>query len=134
MDKRLRILVVRLGAMGDIIHTLPAAASLKQSYPGCTLAWAVESKWRYLLSDNPCVDEIIDVDRNSLGGLAALRRRLLAGRFDFAADFQGLIKSALVASAGRPEKIYGFDRSCVREKLATMPWFLRSRSLASSRE
>jgi heptosyltransferase I len=115
-----RILVVRLGAMGDIIHALPAVASLKQSFPGCKLSWAVESKWQYLLSRNPTVDDVIGVDRRGLGSWVALRRRLLASDFDFAVDFQGLIKSAIVASLARPDKIYGFDRSSVREKLASL--------------
>ena len=115
-----RILVVRLGSMGDIIHTLPAVASLKQSFPGCKLSWAIETRWRYLLSDNPCVDDVIDVDRRNLRALLALRRRLRDGKFDFAVDFQGLIKSAMVAAFARPDKIYGFDRSSVREKLASL--------------
>jgi heptosyltransferase I len=115
-----QILVIRLGAMGDVIHALPAVASLKQSFPGCKLSWAIEPKWRYLLSDNPCVDEIIEVDRGNLRALLGLRSRLRKGGFDVAVDFQGLIKSALVASFARPEKIYGFDRLCVRERLASL--------------
>jgi heptosyltransferase-1 len=106
--------------MGDIIHALPAVASLKQSFPGCKLSWAVETKWRYLLSDNPCVDEVVDVDRREFAAWLALRRRLRHGEFDFAVDFQGLFKSALVASFARPEKIYGFHRSCVRERIASL--------------
>jgi heptosyltransferase I len=115
-----RILVVRLGAMGDIIHTLPAVASLKQGFPGCTITWAVESKWRYLLADNPSVDEVIPVDRHSVRAVLALRRRLHDRRFDIGIDFQGLIKSAVVASFGRPDKIYGYDRSSAREKIACL--------------
>jgi heptosyltransferase I len=115
-----RILVVRLGAMGDVIHTLPAVASLKQAFPGSRLVWAIESKWRYLLRDNPFIDQVIEVDRRSMGAVLALRRRLRQGKFDIAVDFQGLIKSAVVASFGRPEKIYGYDRSTAREKLACL--------------
>lgn len=115
-----RILVVRLGAMGDIIHTLPAVASLKQAFAGSTLVWAVESKWRYLLRNNPFVDEVVEVDRHNLSAVLALWRRLREPRFDVAVDFQGLIKSALVASFGRPDKIYGYDRASAREKLACL--------------
>jgi heptosyltransferase-1 len=115
-----RILVVRLGAMGDIIHALPAVASLKQAFPGSTLVWAVESKWRYLLRDNPSVDEVVEVDRHNFRAVYTLWRRLREKRFDIAVDFQGLIKSALVASFGRPDKIYGYDRSSAREKLACL--------------
>lgn len=115
-----RILVIRLGAMGDVLHVLPAAASLKQSFPRSYLAWAVEPHWMPLLEGNPYIDEVIPVDRHSLRAILALRRNLRARKFDFAVDFQGLIKSALVASAARPERIYGFDRAQVREKPAAL--------------
>jgi heptosyltransferase I len=115
-----RILVVRLGAMGDVIHALPAAASLKQSFPRCFLAWAIEPRWMPLLEGNPYLDEVMPVDRTSWRSLLALRRRLRAAKFDFAVDLQGLIKSALIASAARPERIYGFHRTQVREKAAAL--------------
>src|SRR5690242_10403668 len=97
-----RILVVRLGAMGDIIHTLPAVAALKQNYPGAHLAWLVEPKWLPLLEGNPYIDRIIPLRRSSLPGLLETRRELRGGGFDLAVDFQGLIKSALSARAARP--------------------------------
>ncbi|MGH9631516.1 MAG: glycosyltransferase family 9 protein, partial [Bryobacteraceae bacterium] len=116
----LRILVVRLGAMGDIVHALPAAASLKQSFPHSHLAWAVEERWTPLLSQNPFIDEVISANRRSLGSLLAVRRRLREKAFDIAIDFQGLLKSALTASLARPESIYGFDYSQLREPLAAL--------------
>ena len=54
-----RILVVRLGAMGDIIHTLPAVAWLKLSHPGSHLTWLVEPQWAPLLEGNPYVDRVV---------------------------------------------------------------------------
>lgn len=115
-----RILVVRLGAMGDVIHALPAVASLKQSFPHCYLSWTIEARWAPLLAGNPFVDEIIEVDRRSLTSLSELRRKLRSASWDFAVDFQGLLKSALVASIARPERIYGFHRFQVREPLAAL--------------
>ena len=58
-----RILVIRLGAMGDIIHTLPAVASLKHSFPGARLTWIVEPRWAPLLQDNPFVDRLAFLSR-----------------------------------------------------------------------
>ena len=52
-------LVIRIGAMGDIIHTLPAVASLKASYPERRLLWLVAERWMPLLEGNPYVDELI---------------------------------------------------------------------------
>ncbi len=120
VDKPARILVVRLGAMGDIIHTLPAVASLKHSYPGSHLTWAVEPKWAPLLADNPFVDRLALFARGGLRSLAESWRDLRSARYDFAVDFQGLVKSALVASAARPDRIFGFHHTQVRERTAAL--------------
>jgi heptosyltransferase-1 len=117
---RSRILVVRLGAMGDIIHALPAVASLKQSYPHSHVAWAVESKWASLLEGNPFIDECVEVDRSTVGALLDVRSRLRTRPFDIAVDFQGLLKSAVIASFGRASRVFGPDRSCAREKVAAL--------------
>jgi heptosyltransferase-1 len=120
-----RVLVVRLGAMGDIVHTLPAVASLKHSMPHSELTWIVESKWRALLEGNPYVDRLIVFERGTMAGLRNAWRELRRERFDLAVDFQGLIKSALVAACARPERLYGFDSKCVRE--APAAWFYSRR-------
>jgi heptosyltransferase-1 len=73
-----------------------------------------------LLAGNPFVDECIPVARRTISNLLALRKRLRAGRFDTAIDFQGLIKSAFTASLARPERIFGFHRSQARESLAAL--------------
>ena len=118
---KIRILVVRLGAMGDILHALPAVASLKQSYPGSHLTWAVEPQWTPLLEGNPFVDQIVLLERGSAGGLLRTWRSLRRTRYDFAVDFQGLMKSALLASAARPDRIFGWTRRQLRERAAA--WF-----------
>jgi heptosyltransferase-1 len=123
-----RILVVRLGAMGDIIHTLPAVASLKHSHPGCRLTWAVEPRWAPLLAENPFVDRTVQVRRDSPGRIFESLASLRAERYDFAVDFQGLIKSALVASLGGPERIFGFDNAQLRERAAGLFYSNKSTS------
>src|ERR1035441_164137 len=60
-----RILVVRLGAMGDIVHALPAVAWLKQSHPDSLLTWLVEPRWAPLLEENPYVDRVVLLRRQS---------------------------------------------------------------------
>ena len=113
-----RILVVRLGAMGDIIHALPAAAALKRSFPGCTLCWAVEPRWRDLLDSGGLADELIEIDRRSYSSVARGWQRLRRASFDIAVDFQGLIKSAAVARAARAAERIGFERGQLREPAA----------------
>jgi heptosyltransferase-1 len=115
----MRILVVRLSSMGDVIHALPAVASLKHSFPHSHVTWVIRSRWMPLLEGNPFVDEVIPFDR-TLKAIIATRRKLREHRFDLAIDFQGLIQSALLAAAARPDRIAGFHRSQVREKLATL--------------
>jgi heptosyltransferase I len=115
----MRILVVRLSSMGDVIHALPAVASLKHSFPHSHVTWVIRTRWMPLLEGNPFVDEVIPFDR-TLGGMLGARRKLREQKFDLAIDFQGLIQSALVANAARPDRIAGFHRSQVREKAATL--------------
>lgn len=115
-----RILVVRLGAMGDIIHTLPAAASLKHSFAGSELTWMVEARWVPLLGGNPYVDRVAIFERGNPAAWMRTWRRLREERFDFAVDFQGLVKSALAASMARPDRIFGFHQSLVRERPAAL--------------
>jgi heptosyltransferase-1 len=116
----MRILVIRLGAMGDILHALPAAATLKHGFPGSHLTWAVEPKWAPLLDENPFVDCVTLVRRRSAAELWRSWRDLRSRPYDLAVDFQGLIKSALVARASGAERIYGFDASQTREREAAI--------------
>ena len=64
-----RILVVRLGAMGDVVAALPAVASLKHSIPHSKITWVIEPKWSALLEGNPYIDSVILLDRRTLAGL-----------------------------------------------------------------
>ncbi len=119
------ILVVRMGSMGDVIAALPAVASLKHSIPHSRITWVIEPRWSVLLHGNPYVDSVMLLDRRTLAGLKSAWRQLRAERFDLAVDFQGLIKSAVVATIARPERIFGFSASRARESQAS--WFYSTR-------
>lgn len=116
-----QILVVRLGSMGDVIAALPAVASLKHSIPHSKITWVIDPKWSLLLQGNPYVDSVVHLDRRTFTGLRNAWRELRADRFDFAVDFQGLVKSAIVATLARPERIFGFNAEYARESPAS--WF-----------
>src|SRR5580658_4245188 len=115
----MRILVVRLGSMGDVIHALPAAASLKHSFPRSTLTWVIRPKWEYLLEGNPFVDRVIAMERSAQGVIAAVRE-LRQERFDVVVDFQGLLQSAVLAWLARADKKVGLHRSQAREGAAAL--------------
>lgn len=113
-----RILIVRLGAMGDIIHTLPAAASLRASFPQARITWVVEPQWMPLLEANPHLDRVVSFRRDRAGFIESWRA-LRCEPYDLALDFQGLIKSAVVARAARPVHLIGYRRGIAREDAAT---------------
>jgi heptosyltransferase-1 len=124
-----QILVVRIGSMGDVIHALPAVATLKHSFPGSVLTWIVHPRWSPLLEGNPFIDRLIPFDRRSFKSVREAWRLLHACCYDFAVDLQGLVQSALIASVARADRIYGFHQSLVREKFAAA--FYSSRVLAA---
>src|SRR6185369_15135433 len=115
-----RILAVRLGAMGDILHALPAVASLKSSFQRAHLTWLVEPQWAALLEGNPFVDRVVLFHRGSARAWIENWRRLRGERFDIAVDFQGLIKSAVAARMTRAERTFGFHFSQLRERPAAL--------------
>ncbi len=111
--------------MGDIIHALPAAASLRHSFPSAHITWAVGSKWAPLLQGNGFVDRIVPFHRNQPRSWWLTRRELRSFRYDLAVDFQGLIKSALIAHFAGPERIAGYSPRVARERPAS--WFYSTR-------
>lgn len=109
------ILIVKLSAIGDVIHALPVAHALKQCYPNAKISWMVEKAAAGILSGNPDIDEILLFDKpqfKSLSGLLkngrGLSRELRKRQFGLALDLQGLFKSAAVAylSGARHRYVY----------------------------
>ena len=125
------VLVVRLGSMGDVIHALPAVATLKHSLPGRHVSWVIDPRWACLLEGNPFVDQVVHLDRRTLAGIKHAWRELRARRYALAVDFQGLCKSALAASCARPDRIYGFHQSQAREPVAALFYSKRVRTRAA---
>jgi len=121
----MRILIVKLGSIGDIVHTLPSLAVMRRAIPEAEISWVVEQRTSEILRDNPLLDRLIEIDtkalrRGLMSGetLRAPRRQLRllrASAFDLALDFQGLIKSAMVARLSGARRVYGFGREALRE-------------------
>ena len=99
-EKSPRILLVRLSAIGDVIHAMPIACALRERFPHAYLAWAVEQRAGELIEGHPAIDQRIVLPRGWLrspAGVWRLRKQLKDLAFDTAIDAQGLTKSAVVA-------------------------------------
>ena len=126
-----RIAIVKLSALGDVIHALPVARALRRALPSSHLTWVVEAREYAILRDHPDLDAVVPVDtrrwrrlvwrpsgaREVLGKIGRLRERVRHASFDVAIDLQGLLKSGLLtAYTGAPLRI-GFSAGRCRERL-----------------
>ncbi len=126
-----RFAIVKLGALGDLIHTLPALSLLRSRFPDSTIRWIVGSRGASLLAHVGGLDEVVPVDLKRPGELA----RFIASRhgsFDCLLDFQGLYKSALLARLLGGENI-GFARENLREPGAAVFYRRQAVPLAEGR-
>ncbi len=133
--RTMRILIVRLGAFGDILHTLPMAADLASA--GHHLAWLCEDRWAAVLDGSAVITTIHRLPRKLLRtgplaarvqALAALSRELRVGAYDVVVDAQGLAKSALAAWLSGATLRVGHDRPRAREGA----WLVPQRRVSSS--
>jgi lipopolysaccharide heptosyltransferase I len=115
-----RFLVVRLTALGDILHTVPAVAALRAAFPGTKIDWVVERKWAPVLEGSPAIDEVIPFERRSMWGVLECVQRLRDNRYTCSIDFQGLYKSSILAGLSGAGRRIGFDRAWAREEGAAM--------------
>jgi heptosyltransferase-1 len=118
----IRVLLVRLGALGDIVHAIPVAAALRRAFPSARIDWLVSAKHREILDLVPVIDRRLVInDRGDAGGgtpLLAAMRELRRTRYDATLDLQGLIKSGLIARSSGAPVVIGFSRKYLREPLA----------------
>ena len=114
----MRVLIVRLGALGDIVHAVPAAAALRAAHPDASIDWLVDARHREFLELVTVVDRIVELERPSLAGWIDVTRRLRGGGYDVALDLQGLLKSAILARASGAPRVLGFSIFHLREKTA----------------
>jgi lipopolysaccharide heptosyltransferase I len=117
-----RFLLVRLGALGDIVHAIPVAAALRRAFPAARIDWLVSAKHREILDLVPVIDRRLVVsDRgDGVGGISLVMAvgELRRARYDAAIDLQGLLKSAIVARLSGARRVIGFSAKYARESLA----------------
>jgi heptosyltransferase I len=120
-----RVLIVKLGALGDIVHAIPVAAALRRAFPGVRLDWLVSAKHREILDLVPIIDRRLVInERGATGGGAGgtgfldAIRELRRSQYDVALDLQGLLKSAFFARSSGAVRVIGFASRYVRERWA----------------
>jgi len=98
------ILVIKPSSLGDVVHTLPAVSLVKKHWPEARIHWLINPEWAPLLEGNPSVQETVIFPRNEFRGRAGLakipawaRNLRQKNRADLVLDFQGLLRSALIA-------------------------------------
>ena len=113
------VLIVRLGALGDLVHALPAVAALRDAWPESRIDWLVDARYRALLDFVPIVNRVIVLGNpdSSFGGVVRSLRR---ERYDTAIDLQGLIKSAVLARLSGARVVAGFATALLRERAARL--------------
>lgn len=116
-----RILIVKLSAIGDIVHTLPALRVLREARSDYYLGWAVHQAGANLLEGHPLLNEVIIVPREwsfspfAWGGLKKLLRGRTGDDWDIAIDFQGLTKSGFITWMSGARDRIGFEGLNARE-------------------
>lgn len=117
-----RVLIVRLGALGDIVHAIPVAAALRGAWPDARIDWVVGAKHREILDlVTVLTTRHVVADRGrSAGGLSvpATMRAIRRERYDVVLDLQGLLKSAVLARSTGASRVIGFTGKYLREPLA----------------
>jgi lipopolysaccharide heptosyltransferase I len=112
----MNILVVRLGALGDVVHTIPAVAALRKALPGARIDWVVEERHRPLVDLVDGLDRVVPLRGRTLRAWTDALQRLRQVPYDLALDFQGLMKSAVLARASGARRVAGFSIWHLREK------------------
>jgi ADP-heptose:LPS heptosyltransferase len=110
-----RFLAVRLGSLGDIVHTFPAVSGLRNSFPRAEIIWLTHPRWVNLVASSGLATQIWPVDSRNLASVRQTVAKIRAQRWNAAIDYQGLWKSALLPFlAGVPKRI-GFSSETIRE-------------------
>lgn len=122
LPRKPRILIVKLSAVGDVVHTLPALHTLRAHLPHAHIGWVSHPGPANLLEGHPDLDELIILPRRpaqygGVSGFKQLVRNLKSdsGGWDWAIDFQGLTKSGLVALISGAAERVGFGNKWSRE-------------------
>jgi heptosyltransferase I len=110
-----RFLVVRLGSLGDIVHTFPAVAALRESFPAAEIIWLTHPRYKLLVQSSGLASRIWTTDTRATSSVIKTMREIRAASFDTSIDYQGLWKSASLPFLAGVKRRIGFSAESVRE-------------------
>jgi heptosyltransferase-1 len=110
-----RLLVVRLSSLGDIVHTFPAVAALRESFPNAEMIWLAHPRWKLLVESSGLASEVWATETRSLKSLQSIVSGIREKYFGTAIDYQGLWKSAVLPFLGKVPRRIGFSSVTIRE-------------------
>src|SRR5258708_2835963 len=110
-----RFLVVRLGSLGDLVHTFPAVAGLHESFPKAEIVWLTHPRWKALVESSDLATDIWETETRSYSSLREIIGRIRKKHFTTAIDYQGLWKSAALPFLGGVSRRLGFSSQTIRE-------------------
>lgn len=117
----MNILIVKLSAIGDVVHTLPSLAALRNLYPQAHITWVIEEAAGDLIEGHPLLDRVIlsrrkawlrelkSVPLRTLNEIGAFIREVRDRRYDLVIDFHGLLKSSLIVFLAAGRRRLGYD-------------------------
>ncbi len=122
-SKKLNILIVKLSAIGDVIHTLPSLSVLRKLYPDAHITWVIEEDSSDIIEGHPCLDRIIISRRKgwlknlkrlyevreTIGEMKSFVATLRDRKYDLVVDFHGLLKSSLIVFLSGGRRKLGYD-------------------------
>ncbi|MEM8711129.1 MAG: glycosyltransferase family 9 protein [Planctomycetota bacterium] len=123
-----RVLIVRLGAIGDVVNALIVANAVRREIPGARIGWATHPLSASMVQGHPSVDRVHVWHRGGApGGLRRLIAEVRNERYDVAVDLQRLQKSSLLARLSGAQRVLGFDRRRSKE----LSWLWTKERIAS---
>tara|TARA_B110000858_G_C17770671_1_gene459432 strand:- start:470 stop:1465 length:996 start_codon:yes stop_codon:yes gene_type:complete len=123
----MKIAIVKLSALGDIIHAMVALQFMKKNNPDLEIDWVVEERYKELLKFNPDINQVLPINIKQAKKMKSFfllikefRRASKFGPYDLVIDMQGLVKSSIISRLIPSKLTLGFDKSSVRERVASI--------------
>jgi len=103
-----RILILKPSSLGDIIHSLPTLAAIRERFPKAFIGWLVKREWAGILEGHPCLDELLSFPFE-VGSAWPMVQEIRKRRFDLTIDLQGLLRTGLLCYLSGATDRIGFE-------------------------